>query len=139
MKIGFQIVLFLLILNIVSGLAFQLNVPGTQYSHAIPGTGDPEDYEDRFNAGKMLNETQPGAWAEFPFLGNVFGTIMMLWNGLNFIIMGFPALLERYAGFIPEVGGRTAFSAITLVLRAIFSFVIFGWIFQILTGRETQE
>lgn len=139
MKIGFQIVLFLLALNIVSGLIFTLNVPGTEYSHAVTGTGDAEDYEDRFDAGEMLNETQPGVWANIPFLGNIYGTIMMLWNGLNFVIMGFPALLQQYAGFIPDVAGRNAFTAITLVLRAIFSFVIFGWIFQIITGRQTED
>lgn len=139
MKVGFQLVLFLLCLNLVAGLLYTINAPGTSYSNPVTGVGNASDYEARFNPEEMMNKTQPDIIGDFPYLGNIYGTLMYLWNAINFIIMGFPALLEQYAGLIPLGTGRTVYTALTLVLRAIFMFIILGWLFQVFTGRQTQD
>ena len=126
-------------LNLVSGLVYALSVPGTQYAYSTSGTGNPQDYEQRFNTTEMMETQQPGIIAELPFLGNIYGTIMYLWNAVKFIVVGFPTLLWQMGGFIPDEGGRAAYQTICLVLGAVFSFIIFGWMFQVLTGRQTED
>lgn len=139
MKLGFKLVLYVLILNLVSGLIYTLGVPGTEYSYSATGSGSAEDYVERFNSTEMMENQQPGIIATFPYLGNIYGTIMYLWNAVKFIVAGFPTLLSQLAGFIPDGEGRVAFQAISVILGALFSFIIFGWLFQVITGRQTED
>jgi hypothetical protein len=140
LKLGFKIVIYLLILNCVSGLIYTVSVPGTAYSYAMHTTPSGEDFEENFNSTEFMQNQQPGIISDFPFLGNIYGTIMMLWNAVNFVIMGFPTLLEQLGGFIPEAGsGKAAYTAICWVLRALFSLIIFGWLFQLITGRQVED
>ena len=139
MKLGFKLIIYILILNLVSGLMYTLAVPGTEYSYSTPGTGTPDDYAQRFNATDMMETQQPGIIAELPFLGNIYGTIMFLWNAVKFIVVGFPNLLWQLGGFISDEAGRNAYQAICLVLGVVFSFIIFGWLFQVITGRQTED
>lgn len=140
MKLGFKIVLFLLILNCISGLVYSISVPGVEYSYATHTTPSGQDYEQNFNATGFMEKQQPGILSEIPFLGNIYGTIMMLWNAVTFIVTGFPALLEQLGGFIPEAGaGKASYTAICWVLRGVFSLIIFGWLFQLITGRQAED
>jgi len=139
MKLGFKIVIYILILNVVSGLVYSLSVPGTQYSYSMTGTGNAAEYEQRLNATEFMEKQQPGIIAELPFLGNIYGTIMMLWNALKFVIVGFPLMLSQLGGFIPDEAGRTSYGYICGVIGAVFSLIIFGWLFQIITGRQTED
>lgn len=139
MKIGFSTVLFLLCLNLVCGLMYALTVPGTEYSHALMGTGNASDYQERFDPEGMMNATQPGIIGDLPYLGNIYAAIMYLWNAVAFIIAGFPLMLYQWAGAIPSYAARTAYLTIITPVIAIFYFLILGWLFQVFTGRQTQD
>jgi len=140
LKLGFKIVLFLLILNCVSGLIYTIQLPGTEYSYATHVSPSGEDYEEAFNSTKFMENQQPNIIADFPFLGNIYGTILMLWNAVTFVVNGFPALLDQLGGFIPIAGSsRVAYTAICWALRGLFGLVIFGWVFQLITGRQMED
>lgn len=139
MKLGFKLVIYILILNIVSGLVYSLTVPGSSYSYAMTGTGNTTEYEQRLNSTEFMEKQQPGIISQLPFLGNIYGTIMMLWNAIKFVIIGFPLMLAQLGGFITDESGRTAYNIICGAIGAVFSLIIFGWLFQIITGRQTED
>jgi len=139
MRIGTQLVMFLVILNLVSGLMYTLNVPGTAYSNILPGVGNATDYSTRFNASEFMESTQPEVSSVLTYVGHIWSGLQLVWNAIRFVVMGFPTMLEQIGGQIQDPAASVAFTKISHVLYAIFSFVFFFWLFQLLTGREVED
>jgi len=139
MRIGFQLVIFLIILNLVSGLMYTLGVPGTAYSNILPGTGSVEEYAERFNATEFMEGTQPEVSSLLTYTGHIWSGLQLLWNGIRFVLLGFPTMLQQIGAQIPDPTASAAFTNISYVLYAVFSLVIFFWLFQLLTGREVED
>lgn len=139
MKIGFQLVLYLLCLNLACGLCYTLGIAGTSYSNPVIGSGNATDYQNRFDPDRIMNQTQPNIISEFPFLGGVYGGLMMFWNAISFIILGFPRLLYSFSGAIQDPIAKAAYNIICDVLVAVCMFIWVGFLFQIITGRQVQD
>ena len=137
MKIGFRLILFIICLNVVTGLVVGLNAPGTGLAF-VPGHANATDMSEKFNSTEMIESASPEILSAIPFLGQIYTAFSVFLNAVNFVIAGFPTMLLAYANYIPDEGGRNAFETIAKGLIALFYFVIFAWVFQVLTGRDTE-
>jgi hypothetical protein len=138
MRIGFQLVLYILILNLISGMMYALNVPGTERSNILTGTGNVTEYQERFNPGEFLNATEPEASTTFTFIGHIWNGLNVIWSAIRFTVFGFPTMLQGIGSQIQDPAAAAAFTNIANVLYAIFSFIIMMWLYQLLTGRNVE-
>ena len=139
MRIGFQVILYILILNLVSTLIYALQIPGTAYSQVIQTGSEAEalDLAAKFNSTSLLDQ-----WMYTPltvdWLG-IFTFVNLLYNTIRCVLVGFPDLINSYAYAIPDATARGSVLLINYVIYAVESFIIFLWIFQIVTGRRVSE
>ena len=139
MKIGFQIILYLLILNLVCGLMYVSSVPGTEFSNLLYGTGDVEDYEERVNPEEFMNQTEPKVSTIFTFVGHIWSSLQLIWNVVRFTVFGFPTMMQGISGQIGDPVAKATFTNIANVLYVVFSFIILLWLYQLLTGRQVED
>jgi len=139
MRIGFQFVLYIIILNLVSGLVYSLNVPGVEYTTPPIGTGNATDYEEKFNPEFLILGISMAPLLAIPFVGHFLAFALIVWSAVSFIVMGFPQMLEGYASFIGDPVAQTALTGVCWVLRGVFSFIIFMWLYQLITGRTVED
>lgn len=138
MRIGFQLVMFVLILNLTCDLMYIVSVPGTAYSDVLTGTGTPAEYQERFNASTFMNRTQPQASITFVYLGHIWSGLQLVWNAIRFTVFGFPTMLQQIGSQVSDPSAKVAYTAISGVLYAVFSVIIFMWLYQLFTGREVE-
>lgn len=138
MKIGFQLVLYIIILNMTCGLLYNISAPATGETNILAGQGDPQDYADRFNTTRFLNETTPSASAIYTYTGHIWSALLVVWSAIRFVVAGFPYMLIQIGGEISDPTAKLAFTSFSYVLGATFSLIILMWLFQVLTGREVE-
>ena len=136
MRIGFQVVLFILILNLTTGLMYQTSVPGTAYSNVLTGTPSSENITERFNASSLIN---PEPSMTITFVGHLLAALNAMWMAIRMVVVGFPDMLAQIAGSIPDPSARATFTSISYVLYGVFSIIIFMWVFQLVTGRQVED
>lgn len=139
MRIGFRVVLYILLLNLTCGLLYVAAVPGTLQSQILVGTGDPQEYSERFNASEFMNQTSPGLSSILTYAGHIWSALTVAWNAMRFTVLGFPTMLQQIAGNIADASARATFLNISYVLEAVFGFVIFMWLFELVTGRSVED
>lgn len=131
-------VLFMLCLNIASGLYYSLGIAGSQYSNPIQNSGNPSDYSDRFDPDKIM-PSQPSVLSYFPYLGIVYQGLMPLYNAIMFVFFGFPQFLLQFGGLIQDPLARSGYITIIGAIGAIEFMVMASWIYQLVTGRQVQD
>lgn len=136
MRIGFQAVMFIIILNLVTGLMYTLSVPGTGQSNILAGGPTAENITERFNASAFH---EPETSTLITFVGHIWSALTTMWVAIRFVIAGFPAMLWQIGTQIEDPVTKVAFTSIAGVLFAVFSVVIFVWVFQLLTGRDVER
>lgn len=139
MRIGFQIVLYILLFNLVCGMLYAISFPGTEFSNVLYGTGDIEDYEERFNATEFMDKTEPEASDAFTFVGHIWGGLQLIWNAIRFTVFGFPTMLQGIGYQIGNPEAKGVFDNISNILIVATSFIIFMWLYQLLTGRRVED
>ena len=141
MKIGFELVLFIVLLNVVSTVVYQVAVPGTEYA-VIQQSGSQSNatqMESEFNATTMLGRWKSNPLESLPFVGILFSMVFMMWDVISVVVNGFPALIQSFGYLIGDPVARAAFDVIMTVIRVGFVAIIFFWIFEIATGRPVME
>jgi len=138
MKIGFQVVLFILLFNMVCGFIYTIGVPGTEYSNILGGAGNSTDYEERFNATEFMKKVEPEASETFTFVGQVWSGLQLLFNAITFVIAGFPLMLIGISGQIGDPAAKLAFDSFAAIITATTYFIVFLWLYQLLTGRSVD-
>lgn len=135
MRIQFQILLFILCLNLATGLVISLSLPGTEYVQS-QSPGEPTDYESHFNATDIGEKWQYPSNFGLPFFGDIIGGFTFLFQNVHFLIDGFPILLTWVSdSYITDASGRNAFSIIANVLRAIYAVLMSMWFIEYIGGR----
>jgi len=103
------------------------------------GTGTIEEHQQRLNATRFLNKTDPTAASILSlYFGYIWDGVMKLWNQIGYIVAGFPYLLYRI-GLSVDPSARTTYNAVAGVIIVVQSFIILGWLFQVITGRSVQD
>lgn len=139
MRLQFQILLFILCLNLATGLVIALSLPGTEYVQA-QSPGSATDYESTFNATEI-----GGSWGATPFygipvIGDIFAGFQFLFTHIHFLIDGFPMFLTWISdSYLTDAGGRTAFNIIANSLRAVYAVLMCMWFIEYIGGRYFTE
>jgi len=139
MRLQFQILLFILCLNLATGLVISLSLPGTEYVQA-QNPSNATDYESTFNATEI-----GGSWGATPFygipvIGDIFAGFQFLFTHIHFLIDGFPMFLTWISdSYLTDAGGRTAFNIIANSLRAVYAVLMCMWFIEYIGGRYFTE
>lgn len=136
MKLQFQILIFMVILNVVTGVVIALELPATAFSQPLDGSGDVDDYEGRFNATDIADRWSSNPFSGIPVVGDIFGGLYLFFDQIRFLIDGFPMFLDWVSySYLTDVSGQTAFNHIANVFRIIYAVVIAVFMIEFITGR----
>jgi len=121
----YQAVLYVLCLNLATYLLAAFNVaPYIGYSGAV----DIDQLTSAFNP-----ETPATSWAGWTgylnMIGDVVGGMMMFWNAIQGIFIGFPVMLESLGAPTPVVN----------VLKVLWGLIFFFAFIEWRTGRSSGE
>lgn len=143
MRIGFKLILFMIILNLVSTMVVAIQMPGTTYSGGLYiGTGaNATQYETEYNATNMMSN-----WAApispsygIPLYGDIYGMVIMFFNMVKGVVDGFPTLLTQSINAIPDASARASANQLVWVIRGVYAFIIVAFFVQFISGRKISE
>ena len=138
-KIHFKILLFIVCLNLATGMTIALALPGTEYVMA----GDPSNpasnasyYEEHFNATDIAGRWDTTPFSGIPIVGDIFSGFSFLFQNLQFLIDGFPMFLTWISDtYLIDASARSAFSIISNILRAIYTILMSIFVIEFISGR----
>ena len=141
MRVQWELLLALFIINLSIGLVMGLALPGTaQVANNQPITNATQ-YEQQFNSSKI--ETWGGKGNPLqgiPVIGDIFGGFLYLTQNIQFLIDGLPQLLNFIkVSYITDPSGQLAFDVIANALRAIYAFLICLFLVEFISGRYFTE
>jgi hypothetical protein len=141
MRVQWELLLALFIINLSIGLVMGLALPGTaQVANNQPITNATQ-YEQQFNSSKI--ETWGGKGNPLqgiPVIGDIFGGFLFLTQNIQFLIDGLPSLLTYLEhAYITDSSAQLAFEVIANVLRAIYAFLIMIFLIEFISGRYMSD
>lgn len=135
MKLQFRILMFIVCLNLATGLAIALALPGTEYVQAtVPE--DMGDYEEHFNATEIANKWSANPLSGIPVIGDIFSGFYFLWQNIEYLLDGFPMLLTWIGDtYITDASAQTSFQIIAMALRAVYAILMSVVLVEFISGR----
>jgi len=138
MKVQFQIIFFILCLNLSMYLVHQLGIAGTQNMPATE-TISPEQIKSKYDMKNMTENWQPSINI-VPIIGDIFSAAQTLFTHIYWIVAGFPLFLRSLGDmFITDPAAHTAYNYITGAIEALFIFLMSFWIIEFIGGRLFTE
>lgn len=142
MKTQFQIMLFVICLNLATGMIVELGglgaIPGTEYMQpTMPSNAS--DYESHFNATEVAEKW---TWTNYgiPILGDIFAAFEFAFRAIEYVIAGFPLFLMWMGNtFIVDATALLAYNIIVGVLCAIFYILMFFYAIEFISGRYHSQ
>lgn len=139
MRVQFQILLFMVCLNLTVGMAIALATPGIEYVQPT-SPSNPEDYEQHFNATEVASGWKSTPFSGIPIIGDIFSAFQFLVRNLQFLLDGFPMFLTWISDtYITTAEGALAFAVISNVLRAVYAILMFFFIIEFISGRPVSD
>lgn len=136
MKAQFEVLMFIVCLNLATGLVIALQLPGTAYVNPATPTIDTTDYESHFNATATAKGWRPNPLTDF--LGDVFSMFQLAFQNIKYLLDGFPQFLYWIRdSYITDPQGLTAFDLIANVFRAVYAVMAFWFVADYISGRDT--
>lgn len=147
MRIQFQILLFILCLNIATGIIGGLALPPISSDGSEvgmnPGTlgGNATDYESRFNATDLADRWRATPFSGIPVVGDLFSGFYMFFTMiLPDLLDGFPYLLTWVGDmYFTGTTAETAFTVLAYAFRAIFAMMMGIFVIELITGRRMPD
>lgn len=139
-RLQWELLLYIFVLNLVVGLVIVLGVPGTEYVNPVGDPVDASAVEGHFNATKIATGWSATPFSGIPLVGDIFAGFTFLVQDLGYLIDGFPSLLTHISNtYIVDVDGQFAFSVIANVLRAIYALLISMFLIEFISGRVFSD
>ena len=139
MQTQWKILLFIVCLNLATGMCIALALPGTAYVSANMPTNPASNasaYESHFNATEVSKGWEATPFSGIPIIGDIFSGFDFLWRNLRFLIDGFPTFLNWISDtYLVDASARAAFSIISNGLRAMFAILMSIWVIEFISGR----
>ena len=139
MQTQWKILLFIVCLNLATGMVIALALPGTAYVMANnPGNpvSNASDYESHFNATEVAEGWQATPFSGIPVVGDIFSGFQFLFQNLQYLIDGFPTFLTWISDtYLVDASARAAFSIISNGLRAMYAILMSIWVIEFISGR----
>ena len=139
MKTQFKILLFIVCLNLASGLVVALALPGTEYVQG-QNPSNTSEYESHFNATETAEQWGATPYSGIPVIGDIFSGFSFLFTNIRYLIDGFPMFLTWIGDtFIIDASAQIAFAVICNVLRAIFALLMSIFVIEFISGRYATD
>lgn len=136
MRVQWEIMLFIICLNLSIGAVIALEVPGTEYVKAAYNGMTIDEYETNFNATELAIGWQSSPFSGIPMVGDIFAGFNFLWQNIAYLVDGFPALLNYLDyTFITTEEGHLAFLIIQMILRALYAILVSMFVIEFISGR----
>lgn len=140
MKVQWELLLGLFIINLSVGVVIGLALPGAAYTSPIAGELDAEEYEERFNATGLATEWKGTPFSGIPIVGDIFAGFSFLYQNIQYIVDGLPRFMDWIsASFIQDSTAQAAFLVIANALRAIYAFLIAMFVVEFISGRVFSD
>ena len=135
MKVQFKILLFIVCLNLATGMVIELSLPGTEY--VTPSNpSNRTEYEEHFNATETVEGWQATPFSGIPVVGDIFSGLQMFWRCMQYLIAGFPLFLVWIGdSFIIDASARLAYDVIVGVLIGIQAILMTVFALEYISGR----
>lgn len=135
MKWQTEIILFIICLNLATGVVTELGIPGTSAVSPSP-QADASDYESHFDVEEVAEwKSQP--FSGIPILGDVYFAFSTFSRMVSYIFVGFPVFLYSLGdNFITDPEGLVAFQIIAGAIGALFAVVMCLFLLWFISGRE---
>ena len=136
MRIQWQLLLGLFLINLSIGLVMGLALPGTAYV-ASPTTGtNATEYEQHFNSSQIATSWSATPFSGIPIIGDIFAGFGYIYQNIQYLIDGLPKLLDYInTSYITDANGQTAFLVVANALRAIYALLITVFLIEFISGR----
>lgn len=136
MKVQWELLLGLFIINLSVGIVMSLALPGTAYVAATNTGVNGTEYEQHFNSTKIASGWSGTPFSGIPVIGDIFAGFSYLYQNLQYIIDGLPKfLLWIEDSFITDASGQTAFEVVANALRAVYALLITMFFIEFISGR----
>ncbi len=138
MRVAWELLLGIFILNISTGLVVGLNAPGTGVS---PLTSvDSDEYQSHFNATQIAAGWSSTPFSGIPIIGDIFYGLNVAWQIIQYLVNGFPMFLNWIKdSYIIDSSARTAFDVISGGLTCIFALFTAIMIVEFISGRFMSD
>lgn len=136
MKWQTEIILFIIALNLATGLVCELHAPGTEYVYP----SNPEsttDYEGHYNASEIAEGWTSRPFSGIPLIGDIFYGFQTFFRLVSYVFVGFPTFLYTFGDyFITDPAGLGAYHLIVGSITAMFFVVMAFYVVWFISGRE---
>lgn len=136
MRVQYELLLWIFIINLTVGLVIILAFPGTEYV-SPSGTGvNATDYEAHFNSSEIIRGWGATPFSGIPVIGDIFSGFNFLVQDFGYLIDGLPTLLTYLRNtYITDSTGMTVFDIIANTLRAVYALLMCVFLIEFFSGR----
>jgi len=139
MRIFTRILIFMVCLNLATGLVIELSLAGTEYVSPTMPTNSSE-YQSHFNATETAEGWQATPYSGIPVIGDIFSAFQLMWRGIQYLIAGFPLFLNWLGDcFIIDASARVAYNVVVATLVAIQAILATLFVIEFISGRTLTE
>ena len=139
MKWQSEFILFILCLNLATGLTMELQLPGAGKATPVPSPmgSNATAYPEQFNATEMAKGWTFPPTIGIPVIGDIWSGFGFLTRLITYVLVGFPLFLT-WLGDSFLVGGEAlaAWNIIKTVILALFSVVMATFFIWFISGRD---
>ena len=139
MKWQGEFILFIICLNLATGLTMELALPGTSQVSTIgsPLGSNATDYPEQFNATEVAEGWDFPPTIGLPVVGDIWSGFGFLTRMISYVLVGFPLFLT-WLGDSFLVGAETvaAWNILKTVILALFSVVMVTFFIWFISGRD---
>jgi len=139
-KVAWELLLGLFIVNLAVGVVMGLSLPGTAYVAGGPSGVNATDYEAHFNGTDIASSWDATPFSGIPVIGDIFAGFGFIYQNIQYLIDGLPKLLDYISEtYIPSGEGQTAFAVIAGALRAVYAFLVTIFLIEFISGRNFSD
>jgi len=139
MRVQFELLLGLFVINLCVGVVMGLALPGTGYVANGPAINATE-YEQHFNGTGIVSSWTSTPFSGIPVIGDIFSGLGFLWQNIQYIVDGLPMFLNWIkTSYITDPNGQLAFDIIGNAIRAIYALLISILAIEFISGRFLSD
>jgi hypothetical protein len=139
MRVQWELLLGLFIINLSVGVVIGIAAPGTGYVASGPAVNATE-YEQHFNGTALANGWTGTPFSGIPVIGDIFSGLGFLWQNIQYIVDGLPMFLNWIKdSYITDPDGQLAFDVISNAIRAVYALLIAIFVIEFISGRYISD
>lgn len=142
MRVVMRILIYMVCLNLATGLIIELNGLGVGIMGDVvptPPSQDVEEYQSQFNATEAIGQIRPTSGI-LDFFGYIISTLEVMWRCIVWLVAGFPLFLNWLGdSFIIDASARLAYNMIVGVLVALEAILATLGVIQFASDRVILE